>query len=104
MTTASAVRPGSTARCVVEIASPAQREAIYRMRHAIYATELGQHAENAAGALRDALDERNVYIVAALDGEVAGFVSITPPGAEYSIDKYFAKAALPVPRDAGLYE
>src|SRR5215213_7345535 len=100
MQTLNAARPGSNGRCVVEIASPTQREAIYRMRHSIYATELGQHAENADGALRDALDERNVYIVAALDGEVAGFVSVTPPGVDYSVDKYFPAARLPVPRDA----
>ena len=64
---------------MVEIASAAQRQAIYRIRHEIYARELGQHAENAAGSLRDPLDDRNVYLVATVGGEVAGFVSVTPP-------------------------
>jgi hypothetical protein len=47
----------------------------------------------------------NVYLVATIAGEVAGFVSITPPGsAGYSIDKYFARADLPLCYDDGLYE
>ena len=88
----------------VGIATPAQRDRIYRLRHEIYARELGQHAERADGALTDELDERNVYISASLDGHIAGFISITPPGSRYSIDKYFAHDALPVARDAGLFE
>ena len=101
----TAVEPSlERARCVVETASPAQREAIYRMRHSIYAAELGQHAENAVETLRDALDDRNAYIVATVGGEVAGFISITPPGADYSIEKYFPRETLPFPCDAGLYE
>ena len=104
MRTATAVSAGARARCVVEIATPAQREAIYRMRHDIFATELGQHEGNALGALRDALDDRNAYIVATVEGRVAGFVSITPPGAEYSLEKYLPRASLPFPCDSGLYE
>jgi histidinol-phosphate/aromatic aminotransferase/cobyric acid decarboxylase-like protein/N-acyl-L-homoserine lactone synthetase len=88
----------------VGIATPTQRERIYRLRHDIYARELGQHAERADGALTDELDERNVYIAATISGRIAGFVSITPPGARYSIDKYFAPDALPVARDDGLFE
>ena len=86
-------------------ASAADREQIHRMRHRVYATELGQHAENEDERLEDALDEVNDYIVARRDGRVAGFISITPPNERgYSVDKYLAPAALPVPRDAGLYE
>jgi histidinol-phosphate/aromatic aminotransferase/cobyric acid decarboxylase-like protein len=92
------------ARTNVGIATPAQRERIYRLRHDIYARELGQHAERADGALTDDLDERNVYITATVGGHIAGFISITPPGARYSIDKYFAPDALPVARDDGLFE
>ena len=92
------------ARTHVGIATPAERERIYRLRHDIYARELGQHAERADGALTDELDERNVYIAATVSGHIAGFISITPPGARYSIDKYFAPDALPIARDNGLFE
>jgi histidinol-phosphate/aromatic aminotransferase/cobyric acid decarboxylase-like protein len=47
----------------------------------------------------------NVYLVATIAGEIAGFVSITPPGeAGYSIDKYFARHDLPLRFDDDLYE
>ena len=71
------------ARMNVGIATPAQRARIYQLRHDIYAHELGQHAERADGALTDDLDERNVYITATAGGHIAGFISITPPGAHY---------------------
>ncbi len=104
MTATRIVSRRAPARTHVGIATPAQRERIYRLRHDIYARELGQHAERADGVLSDELDERNVYIVASTGGHIAGFVSITPPGARYSIDKYFATGALSVPRDEGLFE
>jgi histidinol-phosphate/aromatic aminotransferase/cobyric acid decarboxylase-like protein len=104
MSTAPAIIMRPRGRYVVEMATPAQREAIYRMRHSIYATELAQHPENALGALRDDLDERNAYIVASVDGEVVGFVSVTPPGGAYSIDRYFPREALPFACDEGLHE
>ncbi len=87
------------------LASSADREAIYRLRHAVYAAELGQHSTNDEGRLRDALDGFNEYVVAAEDGEIAGFVSLTPPGRDgYSIDKYFARQDLPFAFDEGLWE
>jgi len=90
---------------VLEIASVDDRIAIYRARHEVYARELGQHAANAAGRLRDTLDDDNVYLVARVDGELGGFVSITPAGQPtYSIDKYFARASLPFAVDEGLCE
>ena len=99
------VRTGrSRGRMHVGLATPMQRERIYRLRHDIYARELGQHAERDDGALRDDLDERNVYITVSVSGHIAGFISITPPGARYSIDKYFAPDALSAPRDGGLFE
>jgi histidinol-phosphate/aromatic aminotransferase/cobyric acid decarboxylase-like protein/GNAT superfamily N-acetyltransferase len=81
------------------------RDAIYRLRHDVYARELGQHPENPAGRLTDGLDAFNHYIVAWQGGEIAGFVSITPPGHErYSIDKYLARDDLPFALDDGVYE
>src|SRR4051812_31178484 len=67
-------------RIRIAMAAERDRETLYRMRHAVYATELRQHPENAAGQLRDALDDFNEYILAWRDGEIAGFVSVTPPG------------------------
>lgn len=90
---------------VVTEADATQREAIYRARHAVYAVELGQHPPNAEGRLTDRLDEVNRYLVALRDGEVAAFVSITPPGPHgYSIDKYFQRDALPFEVGSGTYE
>ena len=86
-------------------ADATDREQIHRMRHRVYATELGQHAENEYMRLEDALDGINDYLVARRNGRVVGFISITPPNDRgYSVDKYLPPAELPVPRDAGLYE
>ncbi len=93
------------ARLCLRLATPADRLAIYRMRHDVYATELRQHTENAQKTLSDPLDEFNVYVVVAEADAIVGFVSITPPGhGRYSVDKYLARADLPVPVDDGLYE
>lgn len=81
------------------------RPAIYRIRHEIYASELGQHPENHNDELRDPLDAFNRYIVAESAGEIVGFVSLTPPGHQsYSIDKYFDRSELPFSMDDALYE
>ena len=58
-------RPIASKPIVLRLATATDREEIYRLRHAIYARELGQHAANADGRLSDALDEFNVYLVAA---------------------------------------
>ena len=89
----------------VAVASDSDREEIYRLRHEVYACELGQHPQNGTAKLRDALDAANVYIVARVAGKLAGFISITPPAeAKYSIDKYFDRQALPFTVDDWLYE
>ena len=92
-------------RLVLRMADDRDRETIYRMRHEVYATELGQHSTNVTGRLTDSLDAFNHYIVVS-DGErMAGFVSITPPGGPgYSIDKYFKRGQLPFPVDDKLFE
>src|SRR2546426_6454441 len=73
-------RPDSY-RLVLSVASEQDREAIYRLRHEVYARELGQHATNPSGKLRDALDDWNIYLVAKIAGQIAGFISLTPPAA-----------------------
>lgn len=97
---------GSTLpRLVLEAAGPADREAIYRIRHEVYARELGQHSLNATERLRDSLDDWNVYLVAKIGAEIAGFISLTPAGSpSLSIDKYFARDTLPFPVDERLVE
>lgn len=81
------------------------RQAIYSLRHAVYATELGQHPENEDARLSDALDAFNLYVVLTVGGEMIGFVSITPPDqASYSVDKYLTRDELPFVCDSGLYE
>ena len=97
--------PASASHFTISLATESDREAIYRQRHAVYARELGQHAENSAGALRDALDGWNTYLVAKTGGQLAGFISITPPGQpSYSLDKYLPREALPFSFDDRLYE
>jgi histidinol-phosphate/aromatic aminotransferase/cobyric acid decarboxylase-like protein/GNAT superfamily N-acetyltransferase len=91
-------------RIVVALAEDADRSEIYAIRHQVYATELGQHRANRDERLCDTLDAFNVYITASLNDRVAGFVSITPPGRAYSIDKYFERKDFPFPFDDGLYE
>jgi histidinol-phosphate/aromatic aminotransferase/cobyric acid decarboxylase-like protein len=107
MPLANASAPGQVVaeRFSVALASDTEREEIYRIRHEVYARELGQHPANAATRLRDPLDEGNLYIVAKVAGQMAGFISITPPQhGRYSVDKYFARESLPFGVDAGLYE
>jgi hypothetical protein len=92
-------------RLQFSLARNEDRAAIYRMRHDVYARELGQHRTNEAGELHDALDAFNIYIIARRGDQFAGFVSITPPGhGRYSVDKYLTRDELPFPCDAGLYE
>jgi histidinol-phosphate/aromatic aminotransferase/cobyric acid decarboxylase-like protein/GNAT superfamily N-acetyltransferase len=88
----------------ISLASADDRLEIYRLRHQIYALELGQHHPNSEQQLSDSLDAFNVYVKATVDGRVAGFVSITPPGHHYSIDKYFTRDVFPFAFDDGVYE
>ncbi|MEV5607716.1 aminotransferase class I/II-fold pyridoxal phosphate-dependent enzyme [Streptomyces sp. NPDC052225] len=78
---------------------------IHELRHRVYAQELGQHAPNAAGRLRDGLDGDNVYLVAAHGPHRVGFVSLTPPWAgRYGLDKYLTRDELPLLADPDLFE
>lgn len=81
------------------------RPLIYRLRHEVYAAELRQHEVREDGVLSDALDESNIYIVATLSDELAGFISITPPDlGRYSIEKYVHREELPLELDDRTYE
>lgn len=97
--------PRAEAAYVLGLADAVDREEIFRLRHEIYARELGQHRVNPAGSLRDALDDSNLYLTARCGSEIAGFISLTPPRApSFSIDKYFARDALPFVLDDRTYE
>ena len=63
----------------LSVATQSDREAIYRLRHEVYARELGQHAANPTAKLKDALDGWNIYLVVKLGGQITGFISVTPP-------------------------
>ena len=89
----------------ISLATTSDREVIYKIRHNVFASELGQHVENEQGTITDKLDNFNTYIVAKINLEIIGFISITSPdGGVYSIDKYIKRAELPFPVDNGLYE
>jgi histidinol-phosphate/aromatic aminotransferase/cobyric acid decarboxylase-like protein/GNAT superfamily N-acetyltransferase len=89
----------------ISIADDSDRDSIYALRHEVYAEELHQHTTTHDRMLSDPLDSFNTYIVAKIDGRLAGFVSITPPGfGRYSIDKYLARESVDLSFDEGLYE
>lgn len=72
----------------ITLATQEDRKQIYRIRYQTYSLELGQHEENDIGMLTDSLDSYNEYLVCKDGDTVAGFVSITPPGCQLSLDKY----------------
>ncbi|WP_162601574.1 aminotransferase class I/II-fold pyridoxal phosphate-dependent enzyme [Occallatibacter savannae] len=89
----------------IALAEEDDRPLIYRMRHDVYAAELGQCEVRQDGMLSDGLDGGNVYIVAKIAGELAGFISITPPElGRYSIEKYVRRDELPLMLDDRTYE
>jgi histidinol-phosphate/aromatic aminotransferase/cobyric acid decarboxylase-like protein/GNAT superfamily N-acetyltransferase len=89
----------------IRLATEADRQVIYKLRHEVYAQEIGQHPVNEQTRLSDRLDGLNLYIAAIRKDELAGFISLTPPkSGEYSIDKYFKREDLPFSVDDGLFE
>ena len=87
------------------LATNADREAIYRLRHEVYASELRQHSAAHEGKLRDPLDDHNIYIVAKSRTDIAGFVSVTPANAPaFSVEKYFSRSEMPIRFDGKLVE
>lgn len=92
-------------RIVVREAGPADREGLYRARHDVYAGELGQYEPRTDGTLPDAEGLEAVYLVALVEGRLAGFIGITPPDSpRFSVDRYMPRDALPVPVDNRLHE
>ncbi|MFJ4832903.1 aminotransferase class I/II-fold pyridoxal phosphate-dependent enzyme [Streptomyces sp. NPDC088747] len=86
-------------------ATPEDLDWIHELRHRVYARELGQHAPDPAGRLRDGLDGDNVYLVAARGAARIGFVSLTPPWlGRYGLDKYLTRDELPLLTEEDLFE
>ena len=48
-------------RIRIALATNQNRNTIYRLRHEVYARELGQHEENSERQLQDSLDKFNTY-------------------------------------------
>lgn len=89
----------------LRVATPEDLEWIYELRHRVYAQELGQHAPDPAGRLRDGLDGDNVYLVAARGTTRIGFVSLTPSWlGRYALDKYLTRDELPLLTESDLFE
>jgi len=89
----------------ISLASAADRIQIFKLRYEVYARELRQHPTQEAEILHDALDEFNTYLVAKINAEIVGFISVTPPEKNlYSLDKYFSRKDLPFQVDENTYE
>jgi hypothetical protein len=93
------------AQIEISLATSDDRNKIYQLRHEVYASELMQHPTNEAMMLQDKIDHFNVYIIAKINSEIAGFISITPPDKnDYSVDKYFTRKEMPFAVDASTFE
>jgi histidinol-phosphate/aromatic aminotransferase/cobyric acid decarboxylase-like protein len=92
-------------RLVLSLASSAEMMNVYRSRHDVYALELGQYESRPDGMLPDTENLHAMYIIASIDGEMAGFIGITPPGSPcFSVDRYLQRDAIPFAFDHHLYE
>ena len=89
----------------LSLATDCQRIEIDRIRHDIYAKELGQFDARADGVLTDRAEVKSVYVTAFENGTLVGFVGITPPTSpRYSVDHYLSRHDIPVQFDKRLYE
>ncbi len=88
----------------IKLADETERDEIYHLRHKIFAEELKQHKTNKEKILKDEIDNFNIYIVVKIEDKLIGFVSITPPGKIYSMDKYISRSVAPFVYDQHLYE
>jgi predicted GNAT family N-acyltransferase len=70
---------------IIRIANEKDWTAIAQLNHDTFAVELGQYLPNDLGQKTDRLHETNVYLVAYVQDELAGMLSITLPStAPYS--------------------
>ena len=89
----------------LSLATTTHRNDIDRIRHDVYASELGQFTIRPDGLLQDRPEVESIYITAFDGGKLVGFVGITPPTSpRYSIDHYLSRSDVPVQFDKRLYE
>jgi histidinol-phosphate/aromatic aminotransferase/cobyric acid decarboxylase-like protein len=89
-------KPLGNGKLAVGMASDADLPLIFKLRHQVYASELGQHPENTLGEIRDPVDEYNLYLTVKKNHRLVGFLSITPPGSpRFSIEKYLDRGEHP---------
>ncbi len=89
----------------LSITTDCQRIEIDRIRHDIYAKELGQFDARPDGVLTDRAEVKSIYITAVENEALVGFVGITPPTSpRYSADHYLSRSDIPVQFDERLYE
>ncbi|WP_372847436.1 aminotransferase class I/II-fold pyridoxal phosphate-dependent enzyme, partial [Pontiella sp.] len=87
------------------LATPGDASEIDRIRHRVYAAELGQFSTCEEETLHDRDEVESIYIVAFEEDELVGFVGVTPPESpRYSIDNYLARGSVPLDFDEGLFE
>jgi histidinol-phosphate/aromatic aminotransferase/cobyric acid decarboxylase-like protein len=92
-------------RIKISLAGAKDMGAVYRLRHEVYAEEIGQYTSTDDGILLDAPDLSCTYVIATLNDELVGMVGITPPeSARYSVDKFLSREEVPFKFDETLYE
>lgn len=92
-------------RLVLSIANAEDLPEIYRLRHAVYASEIGQYEVRPDGILSDADDIKSTYITASLGKELVGFIGITLPiSPRFSVDKYISRKKIPITFDSSVFE
>lgn len=92
-------------RIRISVANADERQAVYRLRHDVYCTELGQYQARPDGSLPDAVDVDSLYIIASVGGGLVGFVGITPPGSPcFSVEKHLSRDAIPMALDKDTFE
>lgn len=72
-------------RYQISISTKEQDDELAFHRHDIYAVELRQHETNRLERLGDSLDAYNINIVVCARGELAGFISLTPPNKRFQL-------------------
>ncbi|WIN00358.1 aminotransferase class I/II-fold pyridoxal phosphate-dependent enzyme [Actinoplanes oblitus] len=89
----------------IRAATAADRDEIFRLRHDVYAVELQQYPVDPSGRLAEPADSGNVHLLALAGGELAGFVSLTPPSApRYFVERYLDEPAVRRVRAGQPYE
>ena len=89
----------------ISVATAGDLEAVYRLRHEVYASELEQYDSRPDGILPDVSELHSTYVIASLNDQLVGFIGITTPDSpKFSVDKYIPREENPISFDNNLYE